>query len=522
MPVNSRLGVYLGTYSITLVETENQSPAKVFFVPHEPTEAADPTLPKDTLPDTKAVATLQKALADEKITTTEVGFSVPTKDIVFRSFVIPWVHASEIKNVIEFEARKYIPFKLEEVTYTFHSSVFNDKAVRKIRILLVAVRNDRLKKYRQIFEQAGLKVNYIEPAPMSLLRALIFRGKIPLDQKIAVVTTTSKQGKIVILDQGVPQFIRDFKLVPANPAQTDHNPELFHARLFNEIRISLDYYSRQYNQEKISSILTLSEKASPELAQTIGNDLGIPLTSLSANSILGLSEVHDIDVVNAFGIGLKDSVSMPVNFDLTQKATKAQKAEFKFQLTQENIIEIAKAGALCIGIVALAFVGSFFAVMNSKKKLDTLAAQLGASKDFEIETLEAKSKDIQNKLQAYKDIKATSNVAFFLTKIPTLLPKGIWLKDIEIRYVETTLKPESATSGSTKEPDRVVTKVELSLSGFVYEVSTNQQIRLVNNFLVTLKNNKLVTDIFSNINLDSANTQPMGQHNVTFFKIAFK
>ena len=45
-------------------------------------------------------ANIQAALNQENADKSHVILSLPTRDTVFRSFIIPWMQSSEIKNVV--------------------------------------------------------------------------------------------------------------------------------------------------------------------------------------------------------------------------------------------------------------------------------------------------------------------------------------------------------------------------------------------------------------------------------------
>ncbi len=521
--MTKRLGVHFGNQIFSIVESENQTPAKYFSAPHSLFEPQPSAASKDVPEEIRITALIQKNLREQKILPGDASLAIPAKDIIFRSFVIPWVHASEVKNVVEFEARKYIPFKLEEVAYTFHPVTFNEKAIRKIRVLFVAARNDILYKYCNVLGQAGLKVTFIEPSSLSLVRVLIFKNKLPLDQKIAVVETNQKEGKITIVDHGMPQFIRDFKLSPANQTKEDADPEIANARLFNEIRISLDYYGRQYNQEKVTSIITVSETESAEMAQNIGNDLGIPATSVGVKETLNLPEVVSIDLLNAFGVSLRDSVPLAIKFDfLTQPVSKTSKSEFQFKLSKENILAIAKTAGVCAGLLIMAFVGSNLLIGGSKSKLQKLTEQGGIFKDLPVEQIEEKIKSVQDRLDDYKTIRTTSHMTFLLTKIPKTLPPGVWLSNLQVQYVDITKAELNFLWGlpaeSEADQQKMTYRITLNFTGYAYDSNPNQQLRLLNNYKVKLKTDPFFAKNFHKVEL-SANAQPMENYQVTAFKI---
>lgn len=518
-----RLSVFFGNNALSIAEMDNQSIVKFASIPHNLFDLTGPRQGKDAPEDIRLIAAIQKTLREQKFTTTETYLSLPTKDIIFRSFVIPWVYPGEVKNVVEFEARKYIPFKLEEVSYTFHTSIFNEKSVRKIRVFFVAIRQDILDKYCNILEQANLKISFLEPASVSLIRALVSKNKIPLNQKIALLETNKREGKIIIMDQGIPQFIRDFKLLSANLPKADNDHALFNLKLFNEIRISLDYYARQYTQGKVSTIILVSEKESPELVQTISKDLGIPTSSLGVDAILGTEDAFNIEFLNAYGIGLKDTVNLAVKFDLAQKSIKAQKSEFRFELSKENLLALVKVGGVCLTLIVLSFFGSNFLLMDMQKKISELDSQQGILRDLGLEQINQKTEETRKKIDGYQSVRLKTSTAFFLTKIALVLPKGVWIQEISLRYLDPTKAEFNASKGISNaeetEPDKILHKMNLTLSGLAFDSNANQQIKLVYNLVKSLKDNTLFSTTFDDIKLASAQPSQVEQYTVTSFKI---
>ena len=187
------------------------------------------------------MSTIQEVIRKRNLAASQINLSLPTRDIIFRSFVVPWMQTHEIKGVVDFEVSKYIPFALDELSYSFHPISFNDGAVRKIRVIFVAIKKDALENYTTTLEQSGLRVGVIEPAPLSLIRVLTLKNALPLEETIAVVEKGEWVGKIIIAHQGVPQFVREFQMKALSSDQEATDFKALKYRLFNEIRISLDY-----------------------------------------------------------------------------------------------------------------------------------------------------------------------------------------------------------------------------------------------------------------------------------------
>ena len=196
-----------------------------------------------------------KGDSNQRIIDTSVNLSLPSKDIIFRSFVIPYMSSSDVKNVVEFEASKYVPFSLSELVFTYYPFATLENKKRLIRILLVAIRKDKLEGYINILERAGLKVEQIEPSSMSVVRALMSRKQLPNNKIIAIVEVNYHDGKIIIVDKNVPQFVREFQLYPFTEDTAAFPMDILKARLFNEIKISFDYFNPAIFPKKLKKLL---------------------------------------------------------------------------------------------------------------------------------------------------------------------------------------------------------------------------------------------------------------------------
>ena len=169
------LGIFWGSHSVSVVETENQLPRQ-FFTAYTATPEGPEDLSQKKAPERMGLmSVLPNSLQEHKIATSDASLSLPSKDIIFRSFVIPWMSPQEIKGAVKYESRKYIPFKLSQLAYTYHAIPFHDKTTRLIRILFAAIKYDILENYCSLIEQSGLHVVFIDPAPVSLIRALTFK-----------------------------------------------------------------------------------------------------------------------------------------------------------------------------------------------------------------------------------------------------------------------------------------------------------------------------------------------------------
>lgn len=524
MASKTQLGISFGSNSLSIVETAKQRMVNFFDASHSLFDDPQSSLSQSIPDDIRLTAIIQKSLRDKKIENQEVNLSLPAKDIILRSFYIPWMTSSEIKGVIDFEARRYIPFKLEELVYDYHTVTITEKKIRRIRVLFIAIRKEILARYHAILEQGGLKVISVEPSPISLLRTLTFKKHIQRNQKIAIIQTNQKEGAITIIDDGIPQFVRDFRLSPGANTMFDLDPVSLSTQLLNEVRISLDYYRRQHSGGEIHKLLLISSNTTNNLAETLSKDLGITATTLSARTILNLDDEVDIGALNAFGISLRTSFSFPVKINLSRAPAKAQEPEKVFEQTPVNYFTTIKLSGVCASLLLFAFILANGQVSLNTKKLANLSKREGVYSGLNVSDLKKKQDDINLKLNSYKNVRQKSNAAFFLSRIPNRIPDGLWLTNFSIAYEDTlpAQRLQQKKDKISQELPKTITKITVDLNGYSFHQDQNQQISQVNNFVENLKNDPEISVIFNDISLKNVKKQTLDEQTVTSFQVTCK
>ena len=511
MAVNKILGVYFGPNSLSIVETQKKTISNFFDAPHglfDQNERTGQGLPDEI----RLTAIIQKTLRDKKINISEINLCLPTKDIILRSFFIPWMTSQEVRGVVDFEARRYIPFKLDELAYGYHSQTITEKHNRRIRITFFAVRKTTLEQYNSILAQANLSVVAAEPAPLSLLRLLTFKKHIHTQKTSVIIQVNNTEGSILIVDHGIPQFVRDFRLT-AGESNAILDPGAINLRLLSEIRISLDYYRRQQAQENIEKILLLAVNPLPELLEILERDTGIKTGFLNAKTILGLDEEIDIGVLNAFGVGLKNTAPYPVNINLVLPAASkaAEEPEKVFEQSPLDLKSIIKTAAVCAVVLLAVFIFTKQGVSNSQRHLNTVKTKVGIYEALTTEDIRKNNQDALSKLEGYKGTRFNSEITFLLSTIPELLPEGVWLTQFRINYVNSpSVQADKKTAKG---------QVNLTIAGYSYSPESSQQIHLINKLIANFRENKKLVDFFGTIELSSTRQQQREEGPITEFQI---
>lgn len=196
------LGVDIGSHNLKFVELENvRGRAKLItygytdrVVPPTDAELADQ-------PEVAAAA-LKQLLTKAKATSHQVVAALPVASIFTSILVIArdrWHNEQELKETIEWEAKKVIPLSLEEMILE-HSALDNGAEAGSSRFLLTAAPKQLVQKYLTIFKRAGLQLASLETENFALVRSLVGNDK----STVMVVDIGEITTNIAIIRQGIP------------------------------------------------------------------------------------------------------------------------------------------------------------------------------------------------------------------------------------------------------------------------------------------------------------------------------
>ncbi len=498
-----QLGLYWGKEAFYFVEAARGQPETNVQV------RFDTSLGPETgqkIPESlRFSALIQKAVRDGQFASKKVNLAVAAKDLIYRSFVIPFMQPAEVKNVVDFEVTKYIPISLEDLVYTFHAVPFTENEQKNLRILFVAVRKNVLEKQINILQQAGLEVENIEPASVSLARLLQKNGQIPHNDCTAILEFEKDGGQIVIVEKDIVQFVREFQ----TPFEQDGG-EAVNTKLFNELRVSVNFHQRQNAQSQINRIVVLSATELTALSKGLAEEFKAHGSAHAVSKILKTGSVSEPGFLAACGAAIRDKAVSTRNFDLSAKPP--QSLEYLETLKNYKIL----AGVVLLSIFAVAGTVSIINWRNAddKKRFAQLKGNQGIFESSTAVKIDELKTGIAGKLAQYKDVRAKSDVGFYLQRVPDLLPPGAWLSSLNIEYYDAVVNSDAGPKKTSH--------LSLTLDGYIYLPNTTEQFRQVNNFVTTLKKTEDFTKSFRDIDLAAVKQDTIGNHQVTYFKITCK
>lgn len=498
----SSLGVYFGTKSINIIETKGKKIVNNIVIPQISTIGDD--LETKSFYEDKSVeiiASFKEALRRNGINAKEVNLALSGRDLLIRTFEIPELPREELQGAINFEVKKYIPFKIEELNTDFQLE--SSKGEKTKFVLFAGIKKETLDRYLRLFNQLSIKIKGIEYSAISLLRVVKLAG-LPQSGVVATLFADSKvedENNFLVCENGFPLFTRDITLLgipeglPALPAE--ESSALFLEKLKSEIRVSLDYYNRKFPTKEIKKIHVISSQAHFLDLQAFLAESGLTAKFVDTAKLLASPEEFTAGTIKGYSAALFKSIKTKVNIDLIKLkaragAKRAQSSleglkNLKFDFTSINVNYriVFLAIIICAGAYAYGFLNN--APLNQELgKIVASRVQVASVKsDASLEEITKIDSEYKRKLDILDSlIKKQLYLTEPLNVIPRAVPDGVWLTKFSFTQSEN-------------EPGKFVLNGMASLS------DSNKEFDAVNKFLTDLRNDPDFFKYFSDLSISS-------------------
>lgn len=511
----SSLGIYFGPRMISLVEAQGKKVLKDVQIAQPTGAPAD--LEGKAAQDTKLiqlVALFKDELRKNKIAAREAMLCLSGKELIIRAFEMPALPRSELKSAINFEVKKYIPFKVEDMVSDFQ--VQYNKASRINLVLFVGIKKETLERYIALLSQLNIKISTIEYAAFSTLRFLKLAGL--RDKGTTAIVSADMAGQdeanFTVLKDGFPLFSRDFILTSAQEeiaaVREAAAPGMALEKLKTEIRVSLDYYGRKFSESRIQQLYFICNQDNRPEIEAFIREMNLPLQFVDTAKFFGRPAAFSLEAIKSYSASLARTIKSNLKIDiLSRRVVKEKAVEGALQQQLAGLFSDLRvdsraavlAGMICSATFAfglyrtISFQGGLDEVVKARPQL--LAASSGST----VEELEALNIDYKVKLKTVNEvIKKQTYLTGVLDVIPRVLPKGMWLTNFSFN----------------KDND----KAELAIAGRVYTGSSDKDLNLINRFIADLRRDKSFNNIFREINIASVAQGKEVDATVTDFTIS--
>jgi len=106
---------------------------------------------------------LKEIFAESEFTKEVINTSISGNDVIIRFIQYPWMNRKELKDSLEYEAEKYIPFNLSDVLIDF--AVLEEKgegAKKSFSLALVAAKREAISEVHNQFKGAEMALNAVD------------------------------------------------------------------------------------------------------------------------------------------------------------------------------------------------------------------------------------------------------------------------------------------------------------------------------------------------------------------------
>lgn len=461
------------------------------------------------MPSGIKIASALKAEFDKhNISPQHAGLVLAGENLIIRTFELPVVLSKEEldKNAVAYEARKYIPFKIEELVFDY--SFCYERSSRKTLVLFVGIKKDLLEEYLLIFKELGVNLHTIEYSGFSLSR-LFKLAHIKAEGLVGFLSIDPEdEVNFVVYRNGFPLFSRDINLMldaEAKPSEeetrvkafiadefTDGAKSNFLGKLKNEIRISLDFFSRKYSTQPLNKIIVLGSSEALSEATALFGDLKELIENLQIQQFLDAGVRPTVAVLKSFSaaISKRQKIRFPIElFSAKSRLAKAKKIPLDLPALKLSQIKInPKVAFFALFLLVLGWSANFYIRRPSENILEQLRAQQpsvrGISPALPLRSL---TDEERKRTEHLTRMKRVIDERLYLTKIlnliPQILPPGAWLTNFEF-----SLSGERSL---------------LTLYGMIYLGNAEKEFSALSDIDLGLKNNPYFSSRFREIRVIS-------------------
>jgi Tfp pilus assembly PilM family ATPase len=389
--------------------------------------ANDDLLGKTKTKEDYVIEAIKKVFKENNVKPGDVVTAIPSEETMVRYFQMPKIPKQERAAAVNFEAKRYIPFRMEDVVSDFQ--VLPGKVGQNsMDVVFVAVKKNTIEQYLNMLVSAGLKPVIVESAPFSLMRAFNAAGQVNTKVNTAIVNIDTDTLNVNILRNGVPYIIRDILLSEITPKDKTFEPVF--EKILAEIKLSFDFYEKQFPSEVIDKIIIYSKLPLENWHEIVGKELQIPVeVGDPLRGIRVKSGVVPARAAVCFGLALRGLTESFIDINLC-------KEKLMFYKKKELFLKMAFMEASIAVFLLIVF--KVFAI----RAITPLANELGKTlserpkaevniKSYDIADLEK----IKNEMETKKDILenlilSRTYLTSRLQDIVKMLPKDMWLAEV--------------------------------------------------------------------------------------------
>ena len=218
----------------------------------------------------KLAENIKTGLAENKIRTKRVLFTVFSGKIISREVVIPRVKTHQIATLVKSNVSEYFPVELDEykITHMHINSISDGDGVGKHKVMVIAAEKALLAGYDRLAEDLGLRLVDIDYIGNSIYQSVRYSAGA---DAILAVKFEQDNAIITILKEGTMLLQRNINFRSNGRHAEDEplSPKEVIGMLVNSLMRVIDFYLNNDEKNSISKIYLMGEGGSEEVVSRI-------------------------------------------------------------------------------------------------------------------------------------------------------------------------------------------------------------------------------------------------------------
>ena len=479
--------------------------------------------------DHHLAAAVQRAVEAAKLKTKRMAVSVPSQDVLFRFFTVPVVPKAELDQVVQFEARKYVPFKMDTLVWDY--CAIPSRGSAQLEVVFSAVSRDLFRQLQDVLASAGIQPVLVEPRSASLARLAEPAQGTGSDTFVCMVEVEQDSAHLAIVKNRIPYLTRDvmFSAAASPAAQPDPatppaeppagnadaepppaGPDLKAQRLLSELSVSMNFFLREYPSTSIPRVIIFGpENVIGEWCPWLAEQLHCAVEMGSAHVDPLVDGGLPLPFAAALGLvqGARRPAGVSLDFlkrNLAKPAAAARpRAGAASSLSAVSVLDAFKTpqAAVALALAAVTLGGLWFmervSVAAERDRLKQSAAlrpeinaALSAMTKEETQALKEQAEAQLAFLKQAIDLRV--GVAAKLDAVARTLPDGVWLTNL-------TYEDQLVASGKGE--------FRMSIHGACYLGETGQELGAIHRFEEQVRQNPAFFKGFTMAQVDHIDAQ---------------
>ena len=470
---------------------------------------ARPAAKRQTTPESQAV---ERALLKMGIRHAYLNASISSGHFAPRFFKMPVIPRREWDEAIRFEARRYVPYKLDESFSDFHVEYHDlPNEGKSLWVTYTAVKQEVLYSHLGHLRKGTAGVYMVEPVFCSIARTL---GVVEKDLKNKtygfILIDADGSVNITLASQGTVFLCRDFFLSDDQVANE--------TRFFQEVKASLDFLFNKSGQAKIDQIFLVGNGD-----LIFWNNFLTGVFGKQAEILLAGFPTEQNIPKNVLG-----ALIVPIGLALLNLGYESPLGDFQLLPVADRQIDPAKIKKVVLselfGIV-LFFLAVYFVglqpYLNRAKQEAVNQLSPEARADMELAqkapaALSALKSELETGLNQLKQVSGKSvSMKEILFELVSAMPKSVWIEDVSYG----TGRDGQRFSRMGGERQNEGGKLKFEIRGYCYLADAEKEVQEINQWVKDLNAMKRFSASFKSISLEEVKRQKLMGRDASQFYI---